>query len=438
MQVYREQVMPEDVKNRLMRRVENDLSEDMRYVQSIVDDVREQGDAAVLAYTERFDGVKMSPDQLYRSPDEIRKRAQTIAARRPDLDRAIAQAVEHIERYHRAQLPPPFWSMTVAPGVYAGEKTTPIERVALYVPRGKGSFPSVYLMLAVPAKVAGVPQPLVLTPPNADGDMDDALYLAAWRSGIEDVYLVGGAQGVAAVAYGTETVPKMEKIIGPGNRYVTAAKRLLSQIIDPGPFAGPSEAIIIADETAEPEWVARDLLVEAEHGPDSSVIFLTWSDRVFDAVRKRLPELIKALPEPRQSFVKTVFATYGALVLTESLEAAIAWSNAYAPEHLQLHVRDPWRLVPALKHAGEILLGATTPIPLGNFMIGTNAILPTGGHARTRSSLSVHDFLKRTSVAWTDQQGYAQLRPYAQLLAEEEGFPAHARALELERAEEKA
>ncbi|MDY0323961.1 MAG: histidinol dehydrogenase, partial [Candidatus Carbobacillus sp.] len=180
MQVYREQVMPEDVKNRLMRRVENDLSEDMRYVQSIVDDVREQGDAAVLAYTERFDGVKMSPDQLYRSPDEIRKRAQTIAARRPDLDRAIAQAVEHIERYHRAQLPPPFWSMTVAPGVYAGEKTTPIERVALYVPRGKGSFPSVYLMLAVPAKVAGVPQPLVLTPPNADGDMDDALYLAAW------------------------------------------------------------------------------------------------------------------------------------------------------------------------------------------------------------------------------------------------------------------
>ncbi|PTQ55527.1 MAG: Histidinol dehydrogenase [Candidatus Carbobacillus altaicus] len=416
-----------------MRRVENDITEDMRYVQPIVDAVREKGDEALLTYTERFDGVRMAREQLYLTPEVVRKRALSIAARRPDLDRAVALAQEHIERYHRAQLPPPFWSMAVSPGVYAGEKTTPIDSVALYVPRGKGSFPSVYLMLAVPAKVAGVPHPIVLTPPNANGDMDEALYLAAWRSGIEDVYLVGGAQGVAAVAYGTETVPNMQKIIGPGNRYVTAAKRLLSQVIDPGPFAGPSEAILIADETARPEWVAHDLLVEAEHGPDSSVIFLTYAEDVFEAVGTFLPELIDRLPEPRQSFVKSVFETYGALVLTESLEDAVAWSNAYAPEHLQLHVRDPWRLLPKLKHAGEILLGATTPIPLGNFMIGTNAILPTGGHARTRSSLSVHDFLKRTSVAWTDIEGYEQLRPYARLLAEEEGFPAHARALDLDR-----
>lgn len=426
---YRLRSLDPEALRRLLQRSEQDITEELAAVEAIIRDVRERGDAALIDLTARFDGVTLAPDELAVDRVTIVRRAEALSVAHPDLALAIQTAVRQIEAVHRAQMPQPMWWTEVSPGVYAGEKVTPIPDVALYVPRGKGSFPSVLLMLAVPARVAGVRRIAVLTPPNAEGDLDDAVYLAAYYAGIETVYKVGGAQAIAAVAYGTETIPKMHKVIGPGNRYVTAAKRLLVGTIDPGPPAGPSESIVLADATADPEWVALDWLNEAEHGPDSAALLVTDSEALLLAAERHLVALLEVLPEPRRRFAERVFQGYGGAVLAESMEEAIAFVNDYAPEHLVLHVSDPHAVLWRIEHAGEVLIGPTTPIALGNFILGTNAILPTGGHAKTHSNLSVWDFLKRTSIAWATDEGYRRLAPHARLLAEVEGFPAHALAL---------
>jgi histidinol dehydrogenase len=342
---------------------------------------------------------------------------------------AIRQAHENIERFHSEQMPEPMWFTEVQPGIMAGEKVTPVASTGLYVPRGKGAFPSVMMMLATPAKVAGVPRVVVVTPPTPEGHADAASLVAAEICGVEEVYVVGGMQAVAALAYGTETIPKVSKIIGPGSSYVSAAKRLLYGVVDVGLPAGPSESIILCDEHADPRLAALDLLVEAEHGPDSAALLVTHSREVAEAALSILPGYIAELPEWRRNFVSTVLSNYGGVLLTRSLDESIQFVNDYAPEHLEVLTEDPFVTLQKLKNAGEILLGPLTPIPTANYCLGLNAILPTGAFARSFSSVSVWEFLKRTGVGYLSREGYGRLQGITATLADYEDFPAHAMAI---------
>jgi histidinol dehydrogenase len=270
---------------------------------------------------------------------------------------------------------------------------------------------------------------IVVTPPRPDGKADDASLVAAEICGVDEVYVVGGMQAVAALAYGTESIPKVNKIIGPGSSYVSAAKRLLYGTVDVGLPAGPSEAIILTDEHVDPRLAALDLLVEAEHGPESAALLVTHSRKVADAALAILPEYIAELPEWRRAFVSNVLSNYGGIVLTESLEESIAFVNEYAPEHLEVLVKDPFIVLNKIQNAGEILLGELTPIPTANYALGLNAILPTGGFAKTFSSVSVWDFLKRTGVGYLSREGYERLQGAVATLADYEDFPAHAFAI---------
>jgi histidinol dehydrogenase len=287
-------------------------------------------------------------------------------------------------------------------------------------------------MLATPARIAGVPRIVVCTPPAPDGSVDPASLVAADLCGVHEIYRIGGAQAIAALAYGTSTIARVHKITGPGSGYVAAAKRLLYGTVDVGLPAGPSESILLADAGANPELVARDLLIEAEHGPDSSSLLVTDSRSLAEAVLALLPQKMAALPEWRQAFCRTVFESpqgTGGIVLASSMSEAIDFVNEYAPEHLEVQVQNHFALLPRLKNAGEILLGEHTPFCTGNYCVGTNAILPTGGFAHTFSCTSVYDFLKRTGIAYLTAEGYASLSETTRRLAEFEGFPAHANAV---------
>jgi histidinol dehydrogenase len=285
-------------------------------------------------------------------------------------------------------------------------------------------------MTAVPALVAGVPRAIVITPPGPDGRVDAGTLVAAQYAGIREVYKCGGAQGVAAVAYGTETVPKCLKIVGPGSPWVLAAKRLLSDLIDPGIPAGPSESIILADQTADGALAALDLLIEAEHGPDSCAYLVTNSRRVADAALDALPKYWRQMDPQRAEFSRQVLTgAAGGIILTREFSDAIAFVNEYAPEHLEILAEEPMAVVGRIRNAGEILLGKYTPITLGNYMLGINAVLPTGRHARTLSPLSVFDFMKRISVGYVTRSGYDSVAEDAHRLAIYEGFDAHARAV---------
>lgn len=410
----------------LLARVQQaDTSDIGETVARVVEDVRTQGDAALVRYTAAFDGVALDPAALRVSAAEFDAAEAAVPA---DVKAAIQTAVTNIRHHHAAQVPSADWMQETSPGVISGERYTPIASAGLYVPRGKGSFPSVMAMLSVPAALAGVPTIAVCTPPGPGGEVDAASLYAARLSGIDTIYRVGGAQAIAALAYGTQTLPKVEKIVGPGNRYVTHAKRLVYGQVNPGPPAGPSESIILADASADPAVVAHELLVEAEHGPDSAAVLVTTSAALADAVSALLPALTAALPEQRRGFVETVMSGFGGIVVAPTLEDAIAFCNDWAPEHLHAIVEDALGVLHRLEHAGEILLGPHASIAYGNYVIGLNAILPTGGFARGYSCVGVDDFIKRSSFAYVTAAGARALGPAAATLADYEGFPAHAAA----------
>jgi histidinol dehydrogenase len=415
-------------KAKLLKRTEEDIDSVRQPVQVIIDEVRQKGDAAICHYCSLFDKATLTAADLKVTASEITK---AVARLEPKLKSAIDTCIKNIKYFHKSQLSEKMWMKEIVPGVIAGEKTTPIPSVGLYVPRGKGSFPSVMMMLGVPAVLAGVPRIVVCTPPLADGSVDDATLYAADSCGITEIYKVGGAQAVAALAFGTSTVPKVDKVLGPGNKYVSAAKRLLYGKIDVGTPAGPSEAIILCDEHADPRMVAQDLLIEAEHGPDSAALLVTHSKSMTQKVMDYLPALVDALPAERKRYCEAVMSGFGGIILTTSLEESVDFVNAFAPEHIEVLVEDPLSLLPQIHNAGEILLGPHCPITLGNFAIGVNAILPTGGFARTFSCVGVHDFVKRSSFAYVSKKGYSALSPAAGILADFEGFPAHKAALDL-------
>lgn len=421
---YRWNDTDEGTKARIMRRAQANIDDAIKAVQPIIDDVRARGDDALRDYAKKFDGADLT--NIKATPEDF-DRAE--AALDDDLKAAIKHCAQNVRIFHEEQMrraeKDAHWMIEIQPGVHAGEQVGSIESVGLYVPRGKGAFPSAMYMLAIPAKIAGVPHIAITTPPTANGSADDASLYTARLCGIDTVYKVGGAQAIAALAYGTQTVKPVKKTLGPGSAYVAAAKRLLSDIIDPGMPAGPSESIILCDETADAHNTCLDILNEAEHGTDSAALLITHDEKLAQYVQQNLPQIIADLPQPHCDICAHVMSHYGAIILTENLEDSIALANDYAAEHLHLKVKDADTVAAKIKHAGEILIGELTPSTLGNYGIGVNHVLPTGGWAHTYSCTSVWDFLKRTSISRVDRTGFDGLKDSVLTLTDYENFPAH-------------
>ena len=416
--------------NRIMRRAQADIDSVCKIVQPIIDDVRDNGDEALRRYAKKFEGADIK--NIKASPEEFARAEENLDA---DLKAAIKRCADNVDKFHVEQMNrvEDRWMVEIEPGVWAGEQVSAIDSVGLYVPRGKGAFPSALYMLGIPAVIAGVKTIAVVTPPMSDGSIDDATLYTAKLCGIENVYKCGGAQGIAALGYGTETVPQVKKVLGPGSPYVAAAKRLLSDIMDPGMPAGPSESIVLADEHANPDNTILDVLNEAEHGMDSGALLVTHDESLAKYVQENMPAVINSLPEKHRDICAHVMSgendSYGGIILTDSLEESIAFSNSYAPEHLHLKVKDGEDYLDQLTHAGEILVGEYTPSSLGNYGIGVNHVLPTGGWAHTYSCTSVWDFLKRTSISRCDEQGFEALKDSVCTITDYENFPAHGEVL---------
>jgi len=410
----------------VLLRSESDITSVRDRVQEIIDRVRREGDAALRALTKEYDRADVDRLPLRVAPAEF---AEARSLLQPAVRDALRFAIDNVAAFHRPQLHAGIDLREIRTGIYAGERATAIDSVGLYVPRGRGSFPSMLYMLAVPAKIAGVRRVCVISPPGPDGSIDAACLYAAELCGVDEVYRAGGAQAIAALAYGTESIAPVDKIVSPGSSYVSAAKRLIASDVDVGLPAGPSESIILADESPDAHTVALDLLIEAEHGSDSSALLVTPSQALADRVAALLPALIERMPEPRRTFVSDVLSGYGGILTTGDMETAISVVNQFAPEHLQIRTREPFATLQSIRNAGEILLGEHTPFSAANYAIGANAVLPTGGKARTWSPVSVRDFVKYSSVVFATRDGYEALAPHVVALADYEGFFTHAEAI---------
>lgn len=421
---YRLSELDMKTKARLMRRSEANIDAVIAQVQPIIEDVRQNGDDALLRYAAKFDKAELK---------DLKVTEQEFIEARKTLDPAVKAAIDHcsdnVRKFHAEQMnrveKDREWMVEIEKGVFAGEKITPISSVGLYVPGGKNQYPSAVYMLGIPATLAGVPQIQIVTPSRSDGKIGDALLYAAEVSGIKDIYKVGGAQAIAALAYGTHSVPAVKKVVGPGSPYVAAAKQLLSGIIDAGMPAGPTDALILCDETANPHNTVLDVLNEAEHGDDSAALLVTHDKKLAQYVHQNLPDAINALPNPQKDWLISNMAAYSGVVLTDSMKESIAFCNEYAAEHILVKVGNPDEIVPQIKNAGEILIGEYTPNSFGNYGIGVNHVLPTGGKAHTYSCTSVWDFLKRTSLSRMTEEGFHGLKDSVTALTDYEGFPAH-------------
>ena len=394
-------------------------------VAAILSDVRARGDAAVLDYTRKFDRLDVpNMTALELTKAEMKTAFDALA---PELREALTLARDRIEAYHRRQLTEG-WRYTEADGTQLGVQITPLDRVGLYVPGGKAAYPSSLLMNAVPAKVAGVRE-IIMVVPTPDGVKNSTVLAAAHLAGVDRVFTIGGAQAVGALAFGTATVPAVDKIVGPGNAYVAAAKRRVFGIVGIDMIAGPSEILVIADENANPDWVAMDLFSQAEHDEVAQSMLLTPSDALIAAVQASIAKLLPTMP--RKDIIAASLAGRGAIVKTRSLEEACEISNRVAPEHLELSVADPEKLLPLIRHAGAVFMGYGSSESLGDYVAGTNHVLPTSRSARFSSPLGVYDFQKRTSLIYASKAGAATLGKAAATLAYAEGLQAHARAAEM-------
>lgn len=413
-------------KERILRRAEQEIADVSAAVMPIMEDVRVNGDKAVIAYAQKFD--KASLTNLKVSAEEFEEARRSID---PSLKAAIDRCIGNIRKFHEEQMHrvEKEWLIEIEPGVFAGEKVTPITSAGLYVPGGKNLFPSSLYMLAVPAVCAGVKTLIVCTPPRPDGSVSDVILYAAEASGVKDIYKVGGAVAIAAMAYGTETIPRVHKVVGPTSPYGAAAKQIAGGIINPGMPAGPSEAIILCDRNADPDNTVLDVLNEAEHGPDSAGLLVTHDETLARYVHQKLGEKIATLPQPQRGFLEDNMARYSGVILTDSLEESIAFANAYAPEHILIKVAEPESVLPKILNAGEILIGENSVFTLANYAVGVSHVLPTGGNPHSYSCTSVWDFLKRTSISKVTAEGLNALKGAATTMADYEGFPAHAGAV---------
>ena len=408
------------LKEQLQRSVTFDAS-----VQSTVDeilqDVRQNGDASVLRYTERFQGVRLEDMRV--SPDEIQ---HAYSHADSSFLAVLEEAYRNITRFHQHEVENSFFYEADG-GVILGQRVTPMEKALLYVPGGKASYPSSLLMNAAPAKVAGVKDIFITTPCDTKGEVNPNILAAASVAGIGNVYKIGGAQAIAAFAYGTKTIPKVDIITGPGNKYVALAKKQVFGHVSIDSIAGPSEVVIIADESANPEFIVLDMFAQAEHDPDASAVLITTSSVLADAVREyaetRLPGML------RHDIIALSLQHNGAIVLVDSLEEACMVSDMIAPEHLELHVQHPWDILSGIHHAGAIFMGSYSCETVGDYFAGPNHTLPTNGTARFFSPLSVRDFVKHTSIiSWSKQQLRSSGEKIASF-ADYEGLQAHAEAV---------
>jgi histidinol dehydrogenase len=397
-------------------------------VRTIIEDVRSRGDAAVCEALARFDGVACTPDRL-------RVQEPELAAAYEHVDEALLSAVRrgiaNIRAFSERVLDGASWRAEIAPGLLVGEESRPIASAGLFVPSGKGSFPSVLMHIGTPAVVAGVAEIAVAVPPTAGRglEVDPAVRVVANELGLTDVFRVNGPAGIAALAFGTESIPRVVKIVGPGSPAVTSAQvQVQAYGCATAMLFGPSESLLIADDTADPTVLAADVLNEAEHGDDSVVLLVSASESLVASVAREVDRQLEALPEPRRGYAATAISRLGGAMIVRDDDEACAFANEFAPEHLLLAVRDPDALLPKLDHAGEILLG-DTPFAAANYLIGVPNTLPTGRYARLTSGITARAFVKTSSIARTSPGALAELSPGIVALAEHEGFPAHAAAI---------
>lgn len=392
-------------------------------VDKIVADVRAEGDAAVLRYTGLIDGVELTPDTLAVSEAEF---DAALAAVDVAVLESIRKAVANVRRYHAEQLPKS-WLTYREHGSMLGQNCVPLDLVGIYVPGGTAAYPSSVVMNAVPAAVAGVREIIMVVPPAADGSVNPYVLAAAREAGVSRVYKVGGAQAIAALAFGTATIPKVDKITGPGNIFVTLAKKAVYGYADIDMLAGPSEILIVADATADPAYVAADMLSQAEHDVLASSILITDSPDLAAAVMLEAEEQLARLP--RREIASVAMAKNGLVIITENLLTAMELANVSAPEHLEILTAEPFKLLPYVRHAGAVFLGAYSPEPLGDYFAGPNHVLPTGGTARFYSVLNVETFMKKTSIIAYTKEALAAVSADVIRLAEAEGLEAHANAV---------
>ncbi|MFQ5781120.1 MAG: histidinol dehydrogenase [Nitrospiria bacterium] len=392
-------------------------------VRKILEDVRKRGDRAVLQYTEAFDRLKLVPSRMRVGEEEIISAYQKAD---PAVVESLRYAAGRIRSFHGKQKKKG-WS-TKEGGVYLAQRVHPIEKVGLYVPGGKAAYPSSVLMNAIPARVAGVPR-LIICSPTPEGVCNPYLLIAADLVGVDEIYRIGGVQAIGAMAYGTRTIPKVDKIVGPGNQYVAAAKRLVYGLVDIDMVAGPSELLIIADADANPAYVASDLLSQAEHDEEAVVIFLAPSEELVKKVEEEMSIQLNRLP--RRQIATTSLRRHGVTFIVPDLEKAVQMANQIAPEHLSLFVAHPFKWLNKIIHAGSVFLGEATPQALGDYIAGPNHVLPTGGTARFFSPLSVDDFVKRSSVISYSRRALAKSGHHLVRIADVEGLEAHANMVKI-------
>lgn len=397
----------------------------MAAVQAILADVRERGDKAVRELTKRFDGADLG---------DVRVADEDIASARACIPSNLADALEtahaNIRAYHETQVTHEV--VHGRDGIVVRDLRRPVDRAGLYVPGGRASYPSTVLMTAVPARVAGVPELALCVPPRADGSVPDEVLAAAAIAGVDEVYRVGGAQAIAAMAYGTESIRPVDVIVGPGNIYVALAKREVAGVVGiPSAFAGPSEVVVVADGSSPVAFAAADVILQAEHGPDGLAWLVTWDEQVADAVCKEVDRLVAA--SPRRADIESTLADGGYAVVCDSPEQAMAVANAIAPEHLELMTADPEGLLSLVRHAGAVFCGPWSPASVGDYIAGPNHVLPTNGSARFSEALRVDDFIKHVHVVTLDEDALARVAPHVIALAEAEGLAAHADSVRVRR-----
>ncbi len=401
-----------------IKRSEQDVNNVLDIVSDILNNVKDNGDEAVKSYTEKFDGVLV--EDLKVSDEEIKKAYDTLD---DSLLTALKQAAQNIEKFHKKQIPKE-WSIEVNPGITAGQIVRPINSAGCYIPGGRAAYPSSILMTVIPAKIAGVEKVICVTPPQKDGSILDAILVAADIAGADEIYKVGGAQAIASLAFGTESIPSVEKIVGPGNIFVTAAKKLVYGQVDIEFPAGPSEVLILADDTSIPKYLATDILAQAEHDPNASCFLVTDSEKLAHEVDGYVKELTEVAP--RREIIEESLSKSGKIIITDTFDEAIHVTNEYAPEHLIISTKDDDETLSHIKNAGSIFLGHYSPVAAGDYGSGTNHVLPTGGGAKMYSGLSTEAFIKKPTVQRLTKEGLKELAKTSVPIAEYEGFYAHA------------
>lgn len=401
----------------LKKRGGEDNQEALKSVEAILSNVKEKGDEALLKYTKDFDGVELQ--NLKVTEEEIEEAMNQVA---PELISVINKAISNIRKYHEKQVRNS-WMMTEENGIVMGQKIMALEKVGVYVPGGSAAYPSSVLMNVIPAKIAGVSKICMVTPPQKNGKVNPDILAAAKLAGVDEIYKVGGAQAVAALSFGTETVPKVDKIVGPGNIYVALAKKLCYGTVDIDMIAGPSEILVISDEKSDPSFLAADLMSQAEHDRLASSVLITTSAELAERVKEQLAIQVEKLE--RKDIIVDSLQRYGGILLVSSIDEAIELSNEIAPEHLELMVEKPFDILGKIKHAGSIFLGAYCPEPLGDYMAGPNHVLPTTGTARFYSPLSVDDYIKKSSFLYYPKAALAEVKDDVVTFTKHEGLTAH-------------